>query len=59
MANFGKAKQSDSDDDIREGIRFWKGRADHFVSIDEPEAAKQAREMAEGFEAEAQRRGLS
>lgn len=58
MANFGEAKQSDSDDDILEGVRFWTGRAEEFTRDGEADAAKQARDMAEGFESEARRRGI-
>ena len=55
--NFG-APDKQTDDELLEGITFWKGRQSDLAATGESEAAEQAGEQAEKLRQEAITRGL-
>lgn len=60
MGNFG-VPAALSDDEIVEGLHFWRNRLHHFTSEAASEGdkdAEEARTVLEEFTHEAQRRGL-
>jgi len=57
MGNFGVPADL-SDDEIVEGLYFWRNRLRHFASEGDTVAEEEARTALGQFTSEAQRRGL-
>lgn len=60
MGNFGVPADL-SDNEVVEGLHYWRNRLHHFASEGDPEGEKdteEARTFLEEFTGEAQRRGL-
>ncbi|WP_230074561.1 hypothetical protein [Rhodococcoides fascians] len=57
MATFG-TPGSKSDDEVLETFHLWNRRERELIQDREPDLARQARNAAEEYRAEAERRGL-
>ncbi|MEV0543796.1 hypothetical protein [Nocardia salmonicida] len=50
--------ESKTDEELIEGLRFWRRKLQEYIATGEPDYVMKGREAVAEFEAEAERRGL-